>query len=98
VALCERSVQAVDAAVRVAVELRSGARDRLLRSREGPERALVGRELDHAREPELALNILNRLARLIGRQPTDAGPKERIGEVGEPTAHGAGPYRRAVAP
>ncbi len=43
--------------------------------REGPERAFVGRELDHVVEPELALNLLDRLPRLVGHEPVERRPQ-----------------------
>ena len=78
VALGERRVQPVRAAVRVAVQLARRARHRLERGRERPERPLVRRELDDALEPELALHVLDRLPRLVRRQRVDARPEERV--------------------
>ena len=74
----ERLVQPVAAAVRVAVQVPGSAVERLERRRERAERAFVRGELDHAREPELALDVLDGLARLVGRQRVDAGPKEGV--------------------
>src|SRR5581483_8090421 len=86
VTLGERGVQAEGAAVRVAVQVARRALHRLGRSRERAERALVRGQLDHALEPELALHVLDRLARLVRRQRVDARPKERVAEIGEPAA------------
>ena len=69
-------VEAVDPAVRVAVELERGALHRLERGREGRERPLVGGELDDPLQAELALDVLDRFARLVGRQLLDGGPEE----------------------
>src|SRR5207248_11386730 len=78
VPLRERLAQSVRASVRVAVELRRPARDRLERGREGRERPLVRRELDHALEAELALDLLDRLPRLVRDEAADGAPKEAV--------------------
>src|SRR5205085_12430955 len=67
----ERFVEAIDAAVRVAVELAGGPLHRLEGGRKGRERALVGGELDDPLEAELALDVLDRLPRLVRRQLLD---------------------------
>ena len=82
-ALGECARQLVDAAVAIAVQLRGCALDRLARSVERAKRALVGRQLDHAFEPQLALDVLDRLPRLVRRQGVDARTEVRLGE----TAH-----------
>src|SRR3712207_7766015 len=72
----EGGVQPVRAAVRVPVQL--GSRPRELRQglRERLERALVRRELDHALEPELALDLLDRLPGLVRDEVVEARPDQ----------------------
>ena len=81
----ERLVQAVGAAVRVAVQVARRGVERRQRRGKRPERPLVRRELDDALEPELALALLDRFAGLVRRQRGDARPEER--RVGEARAH-----------
>ena len=66
VAVGKGGAQQVGAPVRVAVRLTGGALDGLERGRKRRERALVRGELDHSLEPELALNLLDGLPRLVG--------------------------------
>ena len=87
VQLGERSPQAPRASVRIAVELLDAARERLARLRKRPERPLVGGELDHALEPELALHLLDRLPGLVGHQVPNGRLEERVGDLRE--AHGS---------
>ena len=76
----ERGAQAVRAAVRVAVQARRrSAADRLERLRERAERPFVRGELDDALEPELALHLLDRLARLVRDDPASAGREKPAG-------------------
>jgi len=48
-------------------------------SRQRAERPLVRRELDHAVEAQLALDVLDRLAGLVRRQRLDARAEESHG-------------------
>ena len=52
------------------------------------ERALVGGELDDALEPELALDVLDRLPRLVGRELVDRRADERPARIRDASAHG----------
>src|SRR5262249_51450676 len=61
VPLRERGAQPVSTAVGVPVQLAGRARHRLEGGRERSVRPLVGGELDHALEAELALDLLDRL-------------------------------------
>ena len=70
-----RSAEA--AAVRVAVELRDRALDRLDRAGERPERPLVEAELDDPLEPQLALDLLDGLARLVRDEPDERADRRR---------------------
>ena len=81
VAFGERCPQTVRAPVRVAVQVTGGALQCLERLRERPERSFVRGEFDHALEPELALNLFDRLARLVGDDPCELGPQEADGYV-----------------
>src|SRR2546425_6316039 len=71
VLLGERLAQVEAAAVRVAVEVVERREDRLLHSVGWRQRVLVRRELDRVVDPELALQLLDRLARLVRRDPED---------------------------
>ena len=95
VPLGERAPEAPRAAVRVAVELERRALDRLLRGRERPVRPLVRGELDDALEPELALDLLDRLARLVRDEPVERGADRATGRrrPGR-SAHVAGSWLR----
>ena len=86
----ERLTEPVRAAVRVAVQLERGTRDRLLRARERAVRALVRRELDDALEAQLALDLLDRLPRLVRDEPRERGADQRRIDAGQPTTHVAG--------
>ena len=88
-ALGQRRVQPVAAAVRIAVQLADAARERLLGGRERAERAFVRRELDDALEPELALDVLDRLPGLIRRQGANAGAEEGVAGTARAAAVGA---------
>ncbi len=77
VALCEGVPEAPGAAVRIAIELERRPRDRFLRIRKRPVRPLVGGELDDALEAELALHLLDRLARLVRDEPGERGTNQR---------------------
>ena len=79
VPLGERAAEALRAAVRIAVQLERRARDRLVRRRERPVRPLVRGELDDALEPELALDLLDRLARLVRDEPGEGGTDRATG-------------------
>ena len=70
----ERADQQIGAPVRVVVQLGQAALDRLDCLRERPEVALVGAELDDAVEAELALDLLDRLAGLVGDEAVERGP------------------------
>src|SRR3989442_7962223 len=71
VLLGERLAQVEAAAVRVAVEVVERREDRLLHAVGWRQRVLVRRELDRVVDPELALQLLDRLARLVRRDPED---------------------------
>ena len=90
VSLGERVSEPPGAAVRIAVQLERGASDRLPGSRKRPERAFVGRELDDALEPVLALDLLDRLAGLVRNEPGDGTTDHRRIDVAGPTTHVAG--------
>ena len=81
--LGERRPEAVGAAVGIAVQLLGPARERLERLREGPERPLVRGQLDHPLEPELTLDLLDRLARLVGDDVPHRRLEERIRDLRE---------------
>ena len=90
VLLGEGAPEAPGAAVRVAVELERRARDRLLRLREGTVRPLVRGELDDALEAELALHLLDRLARLVRNEPRERRADQRRVVAPRFVAHVAG--------
>ena len=90
VPLRERVSEPPGPAVRIPVKLERRARDRLPGSRKRPERALVGRELDDALEPLLALDFLYGLAGLVGNEPGDGTADHRRIDVAGPTTHAAG--------
>ncbi len=96
VLLGEDAPKAPRAAVRVAIQLERRPRDRFLRGRERPVRPLVRRELDDAVEPELALNLLDRLAGLVRNEPVERGTDERPVAAGAALAHVAGAGSGAV--
>ena len=73
----ERLPEPVRPTVGVAVELEGRALDRLLRTGERPIGALVRGQLDDPLEPELALDLLHRLAGLIGDEPREGGSDQR---------------------
>ncbi len=81
VALRQRFVKAVRAAIGIAVQLACGAFQRLAGGVKRPERPFVRRELDDAVETVFALAFLDRFPRLVGRQRCDARPKERTHSV-----------------
>ena len=89
-------MQPVGAAVRVAVQLAGAARDRLERRGKRPERALVRRELDDALEPELALHLLDGLARLVRAEAVDLGAEERSRASAADCSAPGRPYRRRL--
>jgi hypothetical protein len=75
--LCgERLAKAITAPVRVAVRLGQRSLDRLDRLGERAERAFVRSELDDAPEPELALDRLDGLARLVRDEPVEGRPND----------------------
>ena len=77
----QRGAQAESPAVGIAVQLAGRALERLERGRHRSVGPFVGRELDHALEPELALHLLDRLARLVGHDPRDRGREEAVGDL-----------------
>src|SRR5207237_5085392 len=85
--LGEGRPEPVGATVRVAVQLGRAPLDRLARGRERPERAFVRGKLDDALEPELALHLLDRLARLVRNEIVDRGREEAVRNLGEPPSH-----------
>ncbi len=76
VLLRKRLGQPVRPAVGVAVQLADRALERLDRGRKGAELPFVRGELDDPLEPELALDLLDRLPRLVRNEPRDRGTKE----------------------
>ena len=86
-ALGERGAEPPDAAVRVAVQLGERAVERLEGRRNGPNGALVGGELDAAGEAELALDLLDRLARLVRDEALDERSEEALGDLGDGGGH-----------
>src|SRR5207237_5432511 len=80
--LGEGGAQAVPAAVRVAVQLVAGPRERLARGRERAERPLVRGELDDTLEPELALDLLYRLPRLVRDEVGERPAEEALLDLG----------------
>jgi hypothetical protein len=89
-AVGEGGMELEGAAVGIAVQVGNRTRHRLLRGGERAERPFVRRELDHTLEPELALDVLDGLARLIRREPGDRRAKEISAYLG-PTLHGRDP-------
>ena len=71
VAAGEGDPEVVGAAVRIPVEVRQGVGDGLEDALRGRQGVLVGGELDDIREAELALELLDGLARLVGRDAED---------------------------
>ena len=63
--------QLVTRAVGVAIQLGQRRLNRLDRARRRPERILVRRQLDGIDDSELALQLLDRLARLVGSKRGD---------------------------
>src|SRR2546423_4489679 len=81
VPLRERRTKPVSPTVRIAVQLTRRALQRLERLRERPERPLVRSELDDALEPELALNLFDRLSRLVRDDVLERGPEKAGGNL-----------------
>src|SRR5205823_10921777 len=96
--LGERRPEPVGAAVRVAVQLGRAPLDRLARFRERPERAFVRGELDDSVEPELALHLLDRLARLVRNEVVDRRREEAVRDLGKPPGHESNLTSRAASP
>jgi hypothetical protein len=94
VPLGESGPQPVGAAVGIAVQLLRFAGQRLQRRGKGAERPLVRSKLDDALEPELALNLLDRLSGLVRDEVAYRRLEERIGDLGE--AHAADSNRGAA--
>src|SRR5262249_15481307 len=88
VLLRERRAQPPGAAVGVAVQLGDAAGERVERRRKGAERALVRGELDAALETELALHLLDRLARLVRNEALHGGPEEALCDARDGRGHG----------
>src|SRR4029450_10196434 len=76
-------------AVRIAVDVLERAAYRFERERRRPERILVRCELDHAGEPELALELLDRFARLVRLERRDP----RLHAVAQAHDPGSSPAR-----
>ena len=93
----ERRAQAIGAAVGVAVQLVGATLDRLARPRERPERPFVRRQLDDALEPELALDLLDRLPRLVRDEVVDGGLEEAVRDLRKRPGHGAYATARAAS-
>ena len=74
VLLGERLDEAPGASVGVAVELGKATLECLEGSREGPELPLVGGQLHHPLEAELALDLFDGLARLVRNELRERGP------------------------
>ena len=90
----ERLLQFETAAVGIEADLPRRLRDRLERPRPGPERILVGRELDAVADAVLALQLLERLAGNVRRERANAGGSELggiDGHAAHSTAHGYDP-------
>ena len=81
VALGECGAEAIRAPVGIAIQLTGGTLQGFERLRERAERPFVGRELDDSFEPELALHLFDRLARLVGDDPCEHGPEKAGGNV-----------------
>ena len=83
VPLSESSAQSVRASVRVPVELGREPRQGVESLRKRAVWALVRSELDHTLEAELALDLLDRLARLVGHEVSHRGLEETVGDLGQ---------------
>ncbi len=90
--LGERMVQPKRTAVGIAVQLRRSPLHRLERGGKRAQRAFVRGQLDDTVDPEPTLHLLDGRSRLVGAQPFDGAPEERLGEVPGLAAHQAGPY------
>ena len=85
----KRLTKPVAPSVRVPVRLGQRASDRLERLRKRPERPLVRRELDDPVEPELALDRLGGLSRLVRNEPLERRPDKRRRHPGTDRGHAA---------
>ena len=83
VPLGEGRPKPVAAPVRIAVQLGRSSRQSLDRLGEGPERPFVRRQLDHAVEAELSLDLLDGLARLIGDEVANRRLEKAVRDLGE---------------
>src|SRR5256885_3986758 len=81
VALGERRTKPVSPTVRIAVQLTRRALQRLERLWKRPEGSLVRRELDDALEPQLALDLFDRLPRLVRDDVLERGPEQAGGNL-----------------
>jgi hypothetical protein len=79
----ERRAEPVGAAVGVAVQLAGGALERLERGWNRPVGPLVRGELDDPLQAELALDLLDRLARFVGDDSADRRREEAVGDLRE---------------
>ncbi len=84
---CQRSFQAEAGAVRVAVQVVEGVTCGLQRLVAGTKRIFVAGQLDDIADAELALELFNRLAGLVGLQLLHA----RVGQLDEITTHVTAP-------
>jgi hypothetical protein len=75
--------QAVEAPVRVAIQVADAARQSVGRGRERPVRPLVRRELDDTLEPQLAPHVAGRLSGLVGHDPFERRLEEGLGDAGQ---------------
>src|SRR6185436_12850510 len=92
----ERVPQPPGATVGVPVQLGGRPCDRLLGGAERPERPFVRRQLDDPLEPELALDLLDRLPRLVRHEPVENRADRRSAGPGLARAHVAGMGSGAV--
>ncbi len=97
VPLGESSAQSVRASVRVPVELGREPRQGLESLRKRAVGALVRSELDHPVEAELALDLLDRLARLVGHEVPHRGLEETVGDLGQ-RGHGGNSIQCVAVP
>jgi hypothetical protein len=77
----------VCAAVGIAVQLERRTLERLESCRERPVRTFVRRQLDDALEPELSLDLLDRLPRLIRDEPGERRAEKALVDAPEGPGH-----------
>ena len=89
--LGQRRAQPVGARVGVAVEIVGLGLENLAGNREGPEGTLVGGKLGDTGYPELALDLLDRLAGFVRCDRLQGGPDEA------PVSTGSFPHARTLS-